>query len=329
MSGRSIPIGPPWMAARSRRTDLLKYMISSLGKASAFLFIAITLALGASARLLQPFGGYDIWFLSMSTALAESAGQTREHVIKLVKQIQRADYEGDRAALKRLHDELANFRNSKELAAQVQYWQGFALWRRAINGFNEATDVSEMQADLKQAIGEFTEADHQRSNFIDAKVGALSSFGMLGASMIRNRPAGLKDPEVQEIWGKATQLIKEAEAIDPQNPRLIWAKGPSVWHTPVEKGGGPEKTIEMYQKALDWIQQHKIVSSTDPLEPSWGEPELLMSLAWAKVNGPAPDVDAAEKYAQSALKLVPYWHYTRDILLPQIEAAKAKRMAAR
>jgi hypothetical protein len=312
-----------------RHTQTLKRLAASLGNASAILLISMALVMGASARMLQPFAGYDIWFLTMSTALAESASQTRDHVTKLVKQIQRADYEGDRAALKRLHDELANFRNSKELAAQVQYWQGFALWRRAINGFNEATDVSEMQADLKQAIGEFTEADHQRSNFIDAKVGALSSLGMLGASMIRNRPAGFKDPEVQEIWGKATQLIKEADAIDPQNPRLIWAKGPSVWHTPVEKGGGPEKTIEMYQKALDSIQQHKIASSTDPLEPSWGEPELLTGLAWAKVNGPAPDVDAAERYAQSALKLVPYWHYTRDILLPQIETAKAKKLAAK
>jgi hypothetical protein len=35
-------------------------------------------------------------------------------------------------------------------------------------------------------------------------------------------------------------------------------------------------------------------------------------------------VNAAEQDARSALALVPYWHYVKDILLPQIAVAKAK-----
>jgi hypothetical protein len=35
-------------------------------------------------------------------------------------------------------------------------------------------------------------------------------------------------------------------------------------------------------------------------------------------------LNAAERYARDALSVVPYWHYVRDILLPQIVAAKAK-----
>lgn len=53
-----------------------------------------------------------------------------------------------------------------------------------------------------------------------------------------------------------------------------------------------------------------------------GEPELLMNLAWSDLNKTEPDPDASLQYAQAALKLVPYWHYVRDILLPQIRAAK-------
>ena len=37
-----------------------------------------------------------------------------------------------------------------------------------------------------------------------------------------------------------------------------------------------------------------------------------------------PDLVAADRYARSALELVPYWHYVRDILLAQIREAKAK-----
>jgi hypothetical protein len=46
-----------------------------------------------------------------------------------------------------------------------------------------------------------------------------------------------------------------------------------------------------------------------------------MNLAWSSLNRSTPDLKAAE---QAALKLVPYWHCLRDILMPQILAAQAK-----
>jgi hypothetical protein len=49
-----------------------------------------------------------------------------------------------------------------------------------------------------------------------------------------------------------------------------------------------------------------------------------MSLAWSNLNRTTPDLKAAEQHAQDALKLVPYWHYVRDILMPQIRTAQAK-----
>jgi hypothetical protein len=49
-----------------------------------------------------------------------------------------------------------------------------------------------------------------------------------------------------------------------------------------------------------------------------------MNLAWANLHRTAPDLDAADRYAHSALQIVPYWHYVRDILIPQINDAKAK-----
>jgi hypothetical protein len=68
----------------------------------------------------------------------------------------------------------------------------------------------------------------------------------------------------------------------------------------------------------------KIKPSNDPLEPSWGKPELMMSLAYSYLNMKPGDLNAAERYAQEALEIVPYWHYVHDILLPQIAAAKTK-----
>jgi hypothetical protein len=53
-----------------------------------------------------------------------------------------------------------------------------------------------------------------------------------------------------------------------------------------------------------------------------------MSLAWSNLNRTTPDLNAAEQDAQAALKMVPYWHYVRDILMPQIRAAQAKTLSA-
>jgi len=50
----------------------------------------------------------------------------------------------------------------------------------------------------------------------------------------------------------------------------------------------------------------------------------MMSLAYCYLNANFADVNTAERYARNALEIVPYWHYVRDILLPQIVAAKAK-----
>jgi hypothetical protein len=99
--------------------------------------------------------------------------------------------------------------------------------------------------------------------------------------------------------------------------------GPNTWNAPPERGGGQAKAIEMYKKGLEEIQKRK-TASIDALEPSWGEPELLMNLAYSYLHQATPDVSAAEESAEQALKLVPYWHYLRDILLPQIREAKAK-----
>lgn len=255
--------------------------------------------------------------LSVSIAAAELA---QEAAVTIVNQIKRADYEGDRTALKRLAADLAPFLGNQKLTARIRYWRGFALWRRAINGFNDKTDPKELQVDLQLAVDEFVEVTATDAGFADARIGALSSEGLLAFSVGRQDPA-----RVQELIGKGRQFRKDAETAEPDNPRLQWVLGPMLWNTPPERGGGQAKAIEAYRKGLDSIRKQQKTPAADPLAPSWGEPELLMSLAWSSLNQSAPDVNAAEQYATWALDLVSNWHYVRDILLVQIQEAKRKQ----
>ena len=67
-------------------------------------------------------------------------------------------------------------------------------------------------------------------------------------------------------------------ATAPDNPRLLWVLGPIRWSSPPEQGGGRDKAFEIYNKGLEAARNQKR-GVVDPLQPSWGEPELLMSLA--------------------------------------------------
>jgi hypothetical protein len=250
---------------------------------------------------------------------ASSAAGEREAVAKIVLQVQKADYDGDRAALHRLYGELAPFADKKELASRVQYWRGFALWRSAINGFNDNADKQELQQDLHQAAEEFEKSASADPAFADAKIGLGSCYGLLAYSVNKT-----DQTELQALMAKSRQAIKDAQAAAPDNPRLLWVLGPIYWNIPVDRGGGQAKAVETYEKGLETIRSHNGAGS-DPLDPSWGEPELLMSLAWSNLNLATPDLKAAEQDADAALAMVPNWHYVRDILMHQIRDANVKQ----
>jgi tetratricopeptide (TPR) repeat protein len=255
-------------------------------------------------------------FLSFSVASTIRADETAQQVAPIVEQIQHADFAGDQAAIQKGYDDLKPFVEDQQLASRIRYWRGFAQWRRAINGFNDSVDPKELERELESALDEFKIAMEKDPKFVDAKVGTISCLGYL-AFMNRKDQARAK-----ELVGQIIPLVKEATEMAPDNPRLIWVRGPILWGTPPERGGGQDKAIENYQRGLE--VGSKIKASDDVLQPSWGKPELMMSLAYAYLNMKSPDANAAERYAREALEIVPYWHFVRDILLPQILAAKGK-----
>jgi hypothetical protein len=261
-----------------------------------------------------------------ATVNAQQAGDAdaladRKAAVAIVLQIQRADYEGDRAALNKLYDDLVPYVDNFEFASRIRYWRGFAKWRRAINGFNETPTPKDLAKDLTEGEAEFDAAFQRDPAFFDAKIGAASC--MLFRAYQSGKFANVKDIEIiRKALAPASQLLKEAQAVAPDNPRLLWVMGPNQWNVP-PASVGQAKAMEMYQLGLKTIRSQKIDSS-DPLQPTWGEPELLMNVAWSNLHKTEPDLAAAEQSAQAALQLVPYWHYVRDILLQQIHDAQKK-----
>jgi hypothetical protein len=241
----------------------------------------------------------------------------RTKAAEVVTRIQRADYEGDRETLKKCYEELTPFVENKDLASRIRYWRGFDLWRSAINGFNDSIDPNELERLLLQAIDEFKEALSSDPTFVDAKVGMISSLGYV--TYIHRK----ETERAQQLVMQIAPLVNEVKASAPDNPRFIWVLGPILWYTPVDRGGGMDNIIANYERGLAICA--KLKAPDDPLEPGWGKPELMMSLAYTQLTKSPPDVENAERNARAALEIVPYWHYARDLLLPQIAEAKAKQ----
>jgi len=245
---------------------------------------------------------------------ALAVASPRPPVSDVVAQIRIADYEGKRQKLRTLYTDLDPYLAKKDIESRVRYWRGFALWRRALNGFNDSADPKDLESDLNTAVAEFEAALVVDPEFVDAKVGAASCLMNLLYLHLNEQD------RVREYVLRFRPLVEQAKAQQPDNPRLLWILGASLWSTPPQAGGDRAKALRTFSEGLQSSRKKRQLAG--PLDPAWGEAELLMNLAWSNLNGATPDVQAAEQYAREALALVPYWHYVRDILLPQIERAK-------
>lgn len=253
-----------------------------------------------------------------SVANASSDESQHQSAEQIVQKIQQADYEGDLVDLSTLYEALTPFLESKEMVSRIRYWRGFAMWRRAINQMNDPKpDIAGISKDLEMASEEFGKALEIDPAFEDARISQCSCLMMLS---YYQREDAVRSKALRE---RAAPLGQQAYANAPDNPRVIWVRGVGIWWTPVEKGGGQQKAIESYEQGLEFSRKQP--KPTDALQPSWGEPEMLMSLAWCHLNKTNPDPVLARQYAVSALQIVPNWHYVKDILLVQIDSANKAR----
>jgi hypothetical protein len=203
-----------------------------------------------------------------------------DQVAEIVTRIQHADYAGDRAALKKCYDELTPFLENQELASRVRYWRGFDLWRSGMNGFNESVDANELEKLFSDAVNEFKEALAKDPGFTDAKAGMISCLGYT-AFIHRNEP-----DKMQPLVAQVMALVNEAKSAAPDNPRLIWVLGPIIRRNAPAQGGGIDGAIANYKHGLEVCA--KLKPSADVLEPTWGKPELMMSLAFGNLSKSPP-----------------------------------------
>jgi hypothetical protein len=113
------------------------------------------------------------------------------------------------------------------------------------------------------------DANSTKINTLCDKAAALDNNSEIYA--IRNMSATqqmLVDPQTRwQTYGvQAAKDIDEGLKLNPDNPRLYYLRGESIFNTPVAFGGGKEKAKPVFEKALDLFKADK----PKPLYPNWG-----------------------------------------------------------
>jgi hypothetical protein len=272
----------------------------------AVIVVAIAVALAANAA--------GIFTTPAGTLLAKSRPAAEQRLGELVAEVRSADYRGDRVALARLEEELGRLPDGA-LSDYRDYWRGFALWRRALNGFNEKPTPDDLVADVQGAIARFKSALASHPDWIEAKLALVGCWGNL------IHLTGNDAERKKAILEEAGPTFKFIMANAGDNPRALWIKGGMEMAAPPPVGGDYAKAAVTLRHGVACAWRESLVSAGTPAwVPTWGGPENLMNLAWAYSKDPKnPDRAAALAYADGALVAVPQWHYVRDVMLPQIE----------
>ena len=113
------------------------------------------------------------------------------------------------------------------------------------------------------------DANSTRINMFCDKAEALDKNSEIYA--LRNMSAMqqmLVDPQTRwATYGKtAATDLEIGMKLDPNNPRLYYLKGESIFGTPPAFGGGKDKAKPVFEKAIELFKAEK----TKPLYPNWG-----------------------------------------------------------
>lgn len=228
----------------------------------------------------------------------------------VVRRVLSADYRGDRPGLQQLTRTLERIETPK-LDAYRHYWRAYALWRRAVNGFNETPLPADLKEDLEACIRSFDAALVDKPGWIEARIGIVGCAGplfFLAKDDTARRAALAKEylPVLDEVREKGTD-----------NPRALWVVGQN--HLARRDTA---RALEAFTRGIQHsLAEARQAAATEPSWiPRWGGAENLMNLAYLYTHSPLANHALARAYAEGALVAAPEWHYVREILWPQILA---------
>jgi hypothetical protein len=134
----------------------------------------------------------------------------------------------------------------------------YAAWSIAILSFREQ-DNKKKDPMLDEADAFFAKIELMDST--------NDEIAVLGAMLANARISVSPQSRHKKYGDIATQYYEEAKKINPNNPRMYYLQGTSLYYTPKLFGGGPDKALPLLQKADTLFAN----DSKDIRKPHWGK----------------------------------------------------------
>ena len=164
---------------------------------------------------------------------------------------------------------------------------------------------------LKKAAEHLEEATREDITREDAKAIAAEIYALL--SSVYGRQISLSGIKGMFLGPKSGNLLKKAEQLAPDNPRVVLSAAISDFNTPKMWGGSKERAVEGFQRAAYLFAQEK---PTDPIHPVWGHSEAYTWLGIAYLD--RGERDAARAAFEKALEIDPDNGWVKYELLPKV-----------
>jgi len=200
-------------------------------------------------------------FLIAIFLLAAANGQSDKYEAAMKKNLSMfdsakttADYQALAAAFERIGD-------AEKTQWLPYYYAGLAL---TTAGWQDTKLDKEANSEKVKSLCDRAEAIEKSSEICEIRNMAATQQMMV-------------DPQTRwATYGKeASVALETGMKMDPNNPRLYYLQGMSVFNTPAAFGGGKEKAKPIFEKAVELFKAEQ----PKPLYPHWGQKQAEDMLA--------------------------------------------------
>lgn len=249
-------------------------------------------------------------FLMSGSTYGADPGDIDSLIIEGQKKIQKGVDSWDLAAMLRARAYFERLLADSTYPWLVHYYIGYADLRLVTRYYSEQNGKERALEFLEDGIQHLKQSIELKEDFAEA-------YSLL--SSLYGQKISFKPYMAMFLGPKAGKYKKRAFELAPENPRVYLIAGQSAYFTPKLFGGGKDKAIAHFQKAIHYFGLFKPGS---PILPSWGHEEAY---AWlGKVQMERGDYEAAERNFQKALEINPHFGWVRYVLMKELERRKAE-----
>lgn len=194
--------------------------------------------------------------------------------------------------------------NSDADAGRIHYYLGYIDWR--ITGyFFSSGKTKEALPYIDDGIVHLEKSVENTPDFAEALA--------LHSSLLGNK-IGVKPLLGMTLGMKSGALMGKAQALDPDNPRILFLSGQSDFYTPKMFGGSKKRALEKFGLSVERFKEYETAGETDP---DWGEEDAMIYLGIALMD--QNDLEGAKVQFEAILERNPEHGWVKYALMPELE----------